>query len=125
MRLFEDIYNDEPTEKLPTLLQYLKSNKGKKRPKAFHITLIWLPNKFPSYGIETDKFRFNCSTTSLMGQAINAARSDIAISERSIHLGIADDENGLRVYSFIPGTTKGSWEVIGGDVPLGLKFIAD
>lgn len=125
MKLFESNYNEEPTEKLPTLLQYIKSHKGKKRPKSFHISLIWLPNKFPSYGIETDKFRLNCATTSLMGRAIEAAKADIVLSERSIHLGIDDDENGLRIYSFVPGSTKGSWEVIGGAEPLGLKFVAD
>ena len=125
MNLFDAAYNEEPAEKLPTLLQYLKSHKGKKRPKAFHIAIIWFPNKFPSYGIETDKFRLNCPSASLMGKAIEANTTELATTERSVHLKIDETPEGLRIYSFVPGTTKGSYEIIGSDQPLGFKFVAD
>lgn len=125
MNLFENKYADEPREKLPTLLQYIKSRKKKAMPKAFHIAVIWLPNRFPSYAIETDLFRLSIASTSLMGKALEAEREAIERSERSIHLGIALDAAKLRTYSFLPGTTEGSWVTIGTDTPLGIKFIAD
>lgn len=125
MKLFESSYNDEPVERLPTLLQYIKTQKGKKRPKAFHVALIWLPNKFPSYAIETDKFRFSVAASSLMGQTLAVELQEILILERSVHLSITDDENGSRVYGFQPGTTSGSWEEIGSEKTVGIKFVAD
>lgn len=123
MSLFESNYNEEPVQKLPTLLQYIKTRKGKTRPKSFHIAVIWFPNKFPSYSIETDRFRMSVGTKSLMGKAIEAERDTIARLENSVHLTITDDENGLRVYGFTPGSSKGSWVDIGSEPALGIKFI--
>lgn len=124
MSLFSTEYQEEPIEKKPTLLQYIKAHKGKNRPKAFHIELIWLPNRFASYAIETDKFRLTCATTSLMGKAIEAETETILESRHSIHLGISETKEGLRVYSFLPGSTPGVWTIIESDKPLGLKFQA-
>jgi len=125
MKLTESNYAEERSEKLPTLLQYLKNTPVKKRPKQFHINLIWFPNRFPSFGIETDSFRVSIASKSLMGVAIAAEKDEICDSLRSLHLSVSESESGDRIYAFHVGSTEGYWDVIGSDTPLGVRFVAN
>jgi len=57
-----------------------------------------------------------------MGKTLAIEINEIEIMTKSVHLSITEDENGLRIYGFQPGTTEGTWEKIGSEKTIGLKF---
>lgn len=57
-------------EQKPTFFQFCKDNKDTKLPARFYVQKIWMPNKFPTATLETEKFRVRISSKSAVWQTI-------------------------------------------------------
>lgn len=57
--MFGESYSQPTREKLPTVLQYLKSlpKKTKKLEQLFQVELIWLPGTYNNLTLQTHAFR--------------------------------------------------------------------
>jgi hypothetical protein len=110
-------------EKLPTLLQYLQAKNYKSLPKAFHVSIIWLPNKFPSYNLECDKFRVSIPSKSSLGRHLSEHLS-LVFNDNiplAIALSIRDDKKVDLL--FVESKEVGHYEEIG-TAPAAYRFIS-
>lgn len=122
MNLFRDSGYASEEERLPTLRQYLKSKENSTIPKFFFISLIWVPNKYPNYQIQTDKFRASIPKASPLGKALEESLDALIIKEQSIQTKVVVSDKKSPVLIFEPSKEKGSWETIGDDPILGYRF---
>ena len=122
LSLYTDDFQSDTEGRLPTLRQYLKSKKGKKRPQKFLVVVIWVPNKYPSYGIETEHFRTTVGENTSLGKIIKANWEELIRSEVSTCLQVQEEENGSFSLRFCPGSNEGSWKDIGSDPVLGIRW---
>lgn len=108
MSIFDIEFQDEKV-KLPTLKQYLTKRKGKNIPKQFHVVLIWVPNKFPNFSIETEKFRLNVPDDSVFGKHLQQFVTDESMFECPIALIIGSSTDGTMTYKALRTKENGSW----------------
>jgi hypothetical protein len=115
-----DIFNGKvlpyEDEKLPTLLQYLKDRKGKNTPSRFIVGKIWLPNKFPNYQLECDKFKVNVSSRSPLGKAIDKSLTALVDSDISLYCEIPIETIEERLIKLTAGKEKCYWVSFGDPV---------
>lgn len=122
MGLYDYEYLDAQQEKLPTLRQYLKTNGKTKRPKKFLVCKIWIPNKYPSYSLETEHFRASVGKSTALGKVLRDNWSELVRSEIDtfLELKLADDKT--TKLKLVPGRTSGSWLDVGSDPLLGISW---
>jgi hypothetical protein len=122
-----DIFNDKgwssEEEKLPTLRQYLKKTEGKDIPKRFLVTLIWIPNKFPQYTIECDKFRVPVPSKCPLGKSLSNHLDSIVDSDMALSVSLLETEGKTGNIVFTKSKEKGRWNSIGDDPILGWRFV--
>lgn len=124
MTLYEKTFSRIEDEKLPTLRQYVKGKTGKAMPKRFLVTKVWYPNKYPSYGIETEHFRATVGETTPLGNLITENLETLQSSEKATFLSISLEDPKKPAMKFLPGTNKGHWEGIGSETPVGIRWLS-
>lgn len=122
MSLLNQEYTNFENERTPTLRQYVKSKKGKSIPKKFMIVKIWVPNKYPSYSIETEHFRASIGKDTPIGVALKNSWSEVTDSEKSMCISVARDGDKVKSLSFSQGSNNGYWRDIGSDQLLGIEW---
>lgn len=122
MDLYSDNYSSYEEEKLPTLTAYLKKVGKGNKPKKFLVTKIWRPNRYPSYGIETEHFRTTISQKSPLGTIISQNWSALVESEVQTMVSLEMREGKCVGLKFSPGRGKGTWYDIGDNPLLGIRW---
>lgn len=122
MSLLNTEYTSFEKERTPTLRQYVKSKKGKNIPKKFMVVKIWVPNKYPSYSIETEHFRASIGKDTSVGKAIKSSWGDVTGSEKSLCVSINRDGDKVKSLSFSEGSNSGYWRDIGSEELLGIEW---
>lgn len=120
--LFDGNFEDNDKPKLPTLSAYLKGRDETNTPKRHLVTLVWLPNNYPSYGIETEQFRCSIHKDSPLGKALEIFCDTVDDYDNAVFLKVSVPEEGKRVLEFDLGSEVGIWKAIRPSSPLGLKF---
>jgi hypothetical protein len=122
-----DLFNENgwttEEERLPTLRQYLNLRKNKTIPRSFLVTLVWLPNKFPSYAFECDKFRLSIPTKSALGKSLSTHLDSVVRSDMAFTLGVVVEEGKAPTVTFKQSTEKVTWAVIGEDPIIGYRLV--
>lgn len=124
MDLFSQEVLSYEEDKLPTLKQYLKAKGKGKIPSGFLCTLIWVPNKFPSFSLECDKFRLSIPSKSPMGKALVSSIDALIATDSSLIAFLHTTEEGEICPMFKAGNQKGAWDVIGTPA-VGYRFVQD
>lgn len=114
MSIFDSDYNAAEAKR-PTLKQYLKATRDKKRPNQFHTVLVWFPNKFPTFTIETEKFRYNTAEDSALGKELGLFVQDDSCMTIPFSLSITEAEDGVTTIKVLRSKEKGAWRFIGSD----------
>jgi len=110
-------YEQPVQEKLPTLLQYLKSVGKKKIPDRFIVMLIWKPGNFPNYTLQTEKFRAQIQKDTELYKILPTLITHCISEETTFALEIVDrDKGAIKLH---PSTEKGFWKDVG---TTGLRF---
>lgn len=122
MSLYSQNDIDVTEERLPTLRQYVKSKEGKNIPKKFLVTLIWIPNKFPSYSIETEHFRASIGSKTAIGKLLKDNWVDLLDSDVATFMSVTVKDDKVAAMRFYPGTQRGMWCDIGSDPILGIRW---
>lgn len=122
MSLYSDSFTEVSEERLPTLRQYIKAKKGKNIPKKFLVRLIWVPNKFPSYSIETEHFRASVGKDTAVGKLLKENWDEIVDSSLQTLMAIEVEKDVPTAMRFYPGTGRGKWVDIGQDTLLGIRW---
>lgn len=125
MSLYDNDFIDYENEKKPTLRQYLKAKKGKNIPKKFLIVTIWRPNKYPSFGIETEHFRATVGKDTPIGRLLQDNWSEIVESDTGTFIGLQREGESCKGMRFYPSTEKGMWMDIGDSPLLGIRWKTD
>ena len=115
-------YSTEP-EKLPTLKQYLKRIGKTKLPNQFHVHLIWVPNKFPSFSIEADLFRVVVPVKSALGKTLKANIDELVKTEIAIALAVQVTGDSGPTVQIKRSKEQGEWVPIGDEPIMGYKFV--
>ena len=120
MKLFDNAYESEELPKRPTLKQYLKNSKGKNRPKRHLLRVLWRPNKYDSFGVETEHFRTNVTVQTSLGIAIGEFLESYETITNKVYVIVTTEENDKYSLSFVLSKEKGSFSEIGDS--LGVKL---
>jgi len=120
MKLFDNAYESEELPKRPTLRQYLKNTTETNRPKRHLLIVLWRPNKFDSFGLETEHFRTNVTVQSSLGLAIGEFLESYETVTKKVYVVVSIDDNGKYSLSFVLGREKGSFSEVGDS--LGIKL---
>jgi hypothetical protein len=120
--LFDSKFDYQDRPKLPTITQYVSETDTSNRPKKYLVTLIWLPKKFSSYGLETEHFRATIHKDSFLGTALGVFCDTATDFDSSVYVTIEISEKGKLVMLFVLGKDVGKWVTIRPSSPLGLKF---
>lgn len=122
MGLYDNDYLDATQERLPTLRQYLNTSGKTKRPKKFLVCKIWVPNKYPSYSLETEHFRASVGKSTAIGRVLQNNWSELIESEIDTFLELKLTNDKKTQLKLVPGRTSGSWVDIGTDPVLGISW---
>jgi len=118
LSLFGSEYKEPPKEKLPTLLQYLKSTKDVTFPFYSRINYIWLPGSFNNFTLECEKFRCGVSDRNPLYKVLNGSGwGKIITAETAILLSCLDEKGTIRLEE---SNVYGRYESIGN---YGVKFV--
>lgn len=113
---FDEMFNtktkDLPREKLPTIAQYLKSNKPAKSRYIHVVELIWLPGKFNNFTLQTGAFRIIIAPKHPMyGHLRNFCNAGNESTEIGFCVEITDWQEGS--FMLVPHDRDGNWTDIG------------
>lgn len=122
MSLYADTFTEITERRLPTLRQYLQAKRGKSIPKKFLVLKIWIPNKYPSYSLETEHFRASVGKNTAIGKILKDNWAELLESEKSTMLSIETKDGKATGMRFSPGTGSGMWMDIGTDPLLGISW---
>ncbi len=111
----------EVREKLPTLKQWLKTQGKKAIPKRFLVSLVWEPNQWRNYTLQTEKFRVRVSEGDPIFEALQTGLSTLLDMEYALMLEVTDREKGA--FQIIGNPQEpGHWNHI---TDTGHKWVAD
>jgi len=98
--------------KVPTYQQWLKgASTAELRPK-YPVVTIWLPNKYPSASLETEKFRVRISEDNPLWLSLVEAIGQIASTGTILYIETTDVESKMFKVGVLEGEL-GEWEAIG------------
>lgn len=116
--LFDGEYCEPPREKLPTLLQYLKSTKDVTFPLYSRIAYIWLPGSFNNFTLECEKFRVGIGDRNPLYKLLNGnGWGQIITSETAILVSVLDSKGTIKLEE---SNVYGRYESVGN---YGVKFV--
>lgn len=116
--LFDGEYNEPPKQKLPTLLQYLKSTKNVEYPFYSRVINIWLPGSFDNFTLECEKFRVGVSNRNPLYKLLNGSGwGQIITSDTAILVSVLDEKGTIKLAE---SNVYGRYESIGN---FGVKFV--
>lgn len=122
MSLYGDQLSLFEEEKKPTLKQYLKEKKGKNRPKQFLVVKVWLPNRYPSFSLETEHFRATVGVKSPFGQLLQQNLEELEESTKQVMLKVEELPDGKLGFLLVPGKGSGFFRAIGNGEVLGFEW---
>lgn len=96
-----------PIEKLPTLLQFLKTQGKKKLAGCYPVAKVWKPGKFPNYSLETEKFRVSISENNPAFKVFGEFLDNAVESGGAIGVVVDDDRKG----GFTLRSLDGDWQI--------------
>ena len=105
-------------QKLPTLIQFLESDKSVKLKVKYPVFKIWFPNKFPALCLETEDFRVNVDEANPMFESLESLCRKVTQDDLSIAIVVNPDRDGG--FGITTMGTTGTWETIG---KTGWKFV--
>lgn len=116
--IFEVSPNERP--KVPTLLQWLKTESSAKLRAKYHCTIIWFPGNYPNLTFQTECFRVLVHENHPIFDQCLAFARNMASQDTQFAIVV----NGARDGGFGITTSgeKGVWEPIGES---GVRWVAD
>ena len=119
--LFNKETKDVKPEKLPTLSQYIKSNKEPKSKPLHVVDLVWVPGKFDNFTLCTAVFRVVVSNRHPFYSLLKAFCADNSTAEVPIGIRITDWTGGSYQLEE-PPRESGLWQELGNS---GYRWVRD
>lgn len=102
----------DSSEKLPTLLQYLKKIGKEPIAQRHMVTVVWKPNQFPNYTFETEYYKVRISDKNAIYGELKSFLHDCYMSNRPLAIAISEDRDGS--FEFVEAERENvEWETLG------------
>lgn len=87
--------------------------------------LIWFPNNYANYSVQTEDFRASIPEGTELYDAIALFVTDCGDYSFGMSVVVATGDSESTAIRFVKGNTYGSWEEIGKQETIGVKWIID
>lgn len=100
------------SKKLPTLKQFLSKRGKAPLPAYYPVTLVWEPNQFPNWTIQTEYFKVRISEDNPFYKALAETITTAVREDMALGVSISEDLDGKWALVHI-STEKADWEGLG------------
>ncbi len=112
LNLFDTPVDPDKPKQLPTLSQYLKSCTKVQLGQTFQVEIIWLPNKFSNFTLQTHAFRVRISESNAMYATLDSVTKHLTGDKTAWGIKVHEDKSGK--YTIVPmEKKKGEWGPLG------------
>lgn len=102
---------DSVTKKLPTLNQWLRTLGKSKMAKCYILTTVWLPNQYPNFTFETEKFRVRVSEDNPMYKNLRKAVLEWYQGDVAVAISVSEERDGA--FKFVALEENVEWSEVG------------